>query len=175
MLLYAKPELLDGALEAEERALDEAWSVVLAAMRVGGMPVGSRPPALSCETPKPDGGAAFRRTTANMRVSGSGRLARRFSGAWACSGNWRAPRGSKRSQRRSCEPLDLLPRKEDLDLEPTAGRDDPRLEWAARGGRRASQTTAGASPAFPRARRRSLCARSRKGAVPRKETDIPRA
>jgi hypothetical protein len=37
VFLYAKPELLDAALEAEELALDEAWEVVLAAMRTGNM------------------------------------------------------------------------------------------------------------------------------------------
>ena len=37
VFLYAKPELLDGALEAEECALDEAWEVVLATMRTGDM------------------------------------------------------------------------------------------------------------------------------------------
>jgi hypothetical protein len=37
LFLYAKPELLDAALEAEECALDEAWEVVLAAMRTGDM------------------------------------------------------------------------------------------------------------------------------------------
>jgi hypothetical protein len=36
-LVYARPELLDAALEAEECALDEAWAVVLAAMRTGNM------------------------------------------------------------------------------------------------------------------------------------------
>ena len=37
VFLYAKPELLDAALEAEECALDEAWEVVLATMRTGDM------------------------------------------------------------------------------------------------------------------------------------------
>jgi hypothetical protein len=37
VFLYAKPELLDAALEAEERALDEAWEGVLATMRTGNM------------------------------------------------------------------------------------------------------------------------------------------
>jgi hypothetical protein len=36
-LVYAHPELLDAALEAEALALDEAWEVVLAAMRTGNM------------------------------------------------------------------------------------------------------------------------------------------
>jgi hypothetical protein len=37
LFLYAKPELLDPALAAEEYALDEAWAVVLATMRTGDM------------------------------------------------------------------------------------------------------------------------------------------
>jgi hypothetical protein len=36
-LVYAHPELLDAALEAEELALDEAEEVVLATMRTGDM------------------------------------------------------------------------------------------------------------------------------------------
>jgi hypothetical protein len=32
-LVYVHPELLDAALETEECALDEAWEVLLAAMR----------------------------------------------------------------------------------------------------------------------------------------------
>jgi hypothetical protein len=37
VFLYAKPELLDAALEAEELALDEALEVVLATMRTWNM------------------------------------------------------------------------------------------------------------------------------------------
>jgi hypothetical protein len=36
-LVYAHPELLDAALEAEECVLDDAWEVVLATMRTGNM------------------------------------------------------------------------------------------------------------------------------------------
>jgi hypothetical protein len=36
-LIYARPELLDAALEAEERALGEAEAVVVAAIRAGDM------------------------------------------------------------------------------------------------------------------------------------------
>ena len=37
VFLYAKPELLDAALEAEEQALDEAVAAVIEAMRTGDM------------------------------------------------------------------------------------------------------------------------------------------
>ena len=37
LLTYAAPELIDAALEAEERVLDEAQAVVREAMRVGDM------------------------------------------------------------------------------------------------------------------------------------------
>ena len=38
LLTYAVPELMDAALEAEERALDEAEAMVFAALRDGEMP-----------------------------------------------------------------------------------------------------------------------------------------
>ena len=37
LLVYARPELMDAALEAEERALDEAEALLLEAMSVGDM------------------------------------------------------------------------------------------------------------------------------------------
>jgi hypothetical protein len=38
MLVYAVPELLDAAIEAEEAAIDQAQGVLIKAMRVGAMP-----------------------------------------------------------------------------------------------------------------------------------------
>ena len=78
LLIYAKPEILDAALEAEERVLDEAaGAVVRGDERLRTYANGLGRPAFTCAPLRPAGGVAFgerRDTFGGRRARGTGKF-----------------------------------------------------------------------------------------------------